>query len=59
VFGIQGLGKLAIDAVMARDINIIQATVMYSALLFVGINLIVDLSYGLLDPRIRIVGEVK
>jgi peptide/nickel transport system permease protein len=59
VFGIQGLGKLAIDAVMARDLNIIQATVMYSALLFVGINLIVDLSYGLLDPRIRITGEVK
>jgi peptide/nickel transport system permease protein len=59
VFGIQGLGKLAIDAVMARDINIIQATVMYSALLFVAINLIVDLSYGLLDPRIRIVGEGK
>jgi peptide/nickel transport system permease protein len=59
VFGIQGLGKLAIDAVMARDLNIIQATVMYSALLFVGINLIVDLSYGLLDPRIRIVGGIK
>jgi peptide/nickel transport system permease protein len=59
VFGIQGLGKLAIDAVMARDLNIIQATVMYSALLFVGINLIVDLSYGLLDPRIRIAGGVK
>jgi peptide/nickel transport system permease protein len=59
VFGIQGLGKLAIDAVMSRDLNIIQATVMYSALLFVGINLIVDLSYGLLDPRIRIAGGVK
>jgi peptide/nickel transport system permease protein len=59
VFGIQGLGKLAIDAVMARDINIIQATVMYSALLFVGINLIVDLSYSLLDPRIRIMGGIK
>jgi peptide/nickel transport system permease protein len=59
VFGIQGLGKLAIDAVMSRDLNIIQATVMYSALLFVVINLIVDLSYGLLDPRIRIAGGVK
>jgi len=55
----RGLAKLAIDAVMARDLNIIQATVMYSALLFVGINLIVDLSYGLLDPRIRIAGGIK
>ena len=59
VFGIQGMGKLAIDAVMSRDLNIIQATVMYSALLFVVINLIVDLSYGLLDPRIRITGGEK
>ena len=59
VFGIQGMGKLAIDAVMSRDLNIIQATVMYSALLFVVINLVVDLSYGLLDPRIRIIAEAK
>ena len=59
VFGIQGLGKVAIDAVMSRDLNIIQATVMYSALLFVIINLVVDLSYGLLDPRIRIIAEAK
>jgi len=56
VFGIQGLGKVAIDAVMSRDINIIQGTVLYSAFLFVIINLVVDLSYGMLDPRIRIAG---
>jgi len=59
VFGIQGMGKLAIDAVMSRDINIIQATCLYSAFLFVIINLIVDLTYGLLDPRIRITGGAK
>ena len=59
VFGIQGMGKLAIDAVMSRDINIIQATCLYSTLIFVVINLIVDLSYGLLDPRIRITGGAK
>ena len=59
VFGIQGLGKVAIDGVMSRDINTIQGTVLYSAFLFVIINLIVDLTYGLLDPRIRITSGAK
>lgn len=54
VFSIPGMGKLAVDAIMARDIPVIQGTVVYSAILFVFVNLIVDLLYGILDPRIRI-----
>lgn len=54
VFSIPGMGKLAVDAIMSRDIPVIQGTVVYSAIIFVFVNLIVDLLYGTLDPRIRI-----
>ena len=51
-----GLGKLAIDAILQRDYPVIQALVLYSGVVFVGINLLIDLSYTLLDPRIRLGG---
>jgi peptide/nickel transport system permease protein len=54
VFSLPGLGKIAVDAVLSRNIPVIQGTVIYGAILFVFINLIVDLLYGVLDPRIRI-----
>ena len=53
VFGLPGLGSLTLQAVMQRDYQLIQGTVLLLALAFVLINLIVDLSYGWLDPRIR------
>ena len=49
-----GVGKLAADAIQMRDYPMIQAYVMWMAILYVGINLITDLCYRLLDPRIRL-----
>jgi peptide/nickel transport system permease protein len=53
VFGWPGLGRLAFEAVSWRDFPLLQAVVLVWALVIVGINLAVDLTYGLLDPRIR------
>jgi peptide/nickel transport system permease protein len=53
VFGRQGIGFLAANAIQRGDFPLVQATVMLAALFFVVANLLVDLSYSLLDPRIR------
>ena len=53
VFNWPGLGTLAFDAVGARDYPVLQAVVTVLALLIVAINLLVDIAYGLVDPRIR------
>jgi peptide/nickel transport system permease protein len=53
VFAWPGLGTLATQAVQTRDFSLIQAIVVFGALVFVVINLLVDLLYGALDPRIR------
>ncbi len=53
VFSIPGIGKLAVDARSNRDLPQLQGTVVYIALVFVVVNLVVDLSYALIDPRIR------
>ena len=52
VFAWPGLGRLMVKAIFARDYVLLQGAVLVFALAFVIINLIVDLSYGLLDPRI-------
>jgi peptide/nickel transport system permease protein len=53
VFNIPGLGRLTIDAVLARDYPTIQGVVLVFSGLYLLLNFLVDLSYGLLDPRIR------
>ena len=53
VFNIPGLGRLTVDAVLARDYPTVQAIVLLFSLVYVGINLLVDLAYMALDPRIR------
>lgn len=53
IFSIPGLGQLAVNAVKARDIPLIQGTVLVFAISFVVVMLIVDLVYVLIDPRIR------
>ncbi len=53
VFGRQGLGSLTVGAIQRSDLPLVQATVMLAALAFVLVNLLVDVSYSLLDPRIR------
>lgn len=54
IFSIAGIGRIAINAIMVRDIPVIQGTVLYTAVLFVFINLVIDLLYAVIDPRIRI-----
>lgn len=53
VFNIPGLGRLVIDAVLARDYPVIQAIILLTSGVYVVINLLIDLSYALTDPRIR------
>ncbi|MCI8465618.1 MAG: ABC transporter permease [Lachnospiraceae bacterium] len=53
IFSWPGLGKLAMDAISARDYPVIQGYVVWLALIFLLVNFLVDLSYGLLDPRVR------
>jgi peptide/nickel transport system permease protein len=53
VFSIPGLGRLTVDAVLARDYPTIQAVILLFSLVYVLINLLVDLAYTLFDPRIR------
>ena len=53
VYGIPGLGRLTVDAVLARDFPTIQGVIMFFSFIYVVVNLLVDLSYVLFDPRIR------
>lgn len=53
VFSIPGLGSLTVDAVLQRDFPVIQGVVLFFSVCYVLLNLLVDLSYLLLDPRIR------
>jgi len=53
VYNIPGLGRLTVDAVLGRDYPTIQAMILVFSCVYVVINLLIDLSYTLLDPRIR------
>jgi peptide/nickel transport system permease protein len=53
VYGIPGLGRLTVDAVLARDYPTVQAVILLVSVAYVLINLLVDLTYTFLDPRIR------
>lgn len=53
IFAWPGVGRLAVEALVARDFPMIRGTVIFMALLFLVANLLVDLSYGFIDPRIR------
>ena len=54
VFSLPGLGRLALDAVLQRDYPMVQGSILFIAFVFIMINLLVDLMYGFLDPRIRL-----
>lgn len=56
IFMWDGVGKMAVDAINMRDYPMIQAYVMWMAIIYVLVNLITDLSYRFLDPRIRLGG---
>ena len=53
VYAIPGLGRLTVDAVLARDFPTIQGVILFFSFIYVVVNLLIDLSYVLLDPRIR------
>jgi peptide/nickel transport system permease protein len=53
VFSWPGIGRLAVEAISSRDFPVVQMVVIISATIFVFVNVVVDLAYALLDPRIR------
>jgi peptide/nickel transport system permease protein len=57
VFSWPGMGKLIIDSIGVLDRPVIVAYLMFTAFLFVVINLLVDIAYSMLDPRVRLAGR--
>jgi peptide/nickel transport system permease protein len=53
IFAWPGIGRLSVDAIIKRDHPMVQGTVLFTAIVFIFANLIVDISYAFLDPRIR------
>lgn len=53
VFNWPGLGRLTVEAIQNRDIVLVQGTLMYFIVIYMVVNLVIDVSYGLIDPRIR------
>jgi len=54
IFGWDGLGRYALDGILKRDYPVIMDVVLFGAVVFVAMNLLVDISYHLIDPRVRI-----
>lgn len=53
IFGFPGIGKLMIDSILQRDFNVVLAAIMVTAVAIFIMNILIDIAYGLLDPRIR------
>jgi peptide/nickel transport system permease protein len=53
IFSRPGIGRLAVDAILNRDFPLVQGTVLFAAAIYVMVNLVVDMSYAVIDPRIR------
>jgi len=53
IFGLPGLGQLVASSITLRDVITVQGVVVFVAIAYVGLNTLVDVSYGLLDPRVR------
>ena len=49
-----GVGRLIVQAILTRDYPLVQGCILFIAITYVGMNLLVDLAYGWLDPRIRL-----
>ena len=54
IFGLTGLGKTITDSITGRDFPVIQAVTLITAIVYLTVNLVVDVSYAFLDPRIRL-----
>ena len=57
IFGWDGLGRYALDGIMKRDYPVIMGVVLFGAVVFVATNVLVDISYHYLDPRVRVKSE--
>jgi len=53
VFGLNGIGSYLVQSIVTRDLQVVQALVLIFAVAYVAINLVVDVSYAWLDPRIH------
>ncbi|GGI43724.1 peptide ABC transporter permease [Paenibacillus marchantiophytorum] len=53
VFSRQGIGRILADAIMSKDLPVVQGVVFFSAIIYVLVNLLVDISYVFIDPRVR------
>ncbi|MNX30987.1 Glutathione transport system permease protein GsiC [compost metagenome] len=53
IFNIAGVGRLIVDSVLARDYPVVQGTILFFSFLYVFVNLLIDMAYVVLDPRIR------
>lgn len=53
IFSWPGLGRLAVTAILTRDFPLVQGTILVAAVTFISVNLLVDLLYAVLDPRIK------
>jgi ABC-type dipeptide/oligopeptide/nickel transport system permease component len=54
VFGWSGIGSLMLTSISNRDYTVVQSSLLLLVLVFIAVNLAVDLSYGLIDPRVRV-----
>jgi peptide/nickel transport system permease protein len=57
IFGWDGLGRYALDGIIKRDYTVIMGVMLFGAVIFVAMNLLVDISYHFLDPRVRVKSE--
>jgi dipeptide transport system permease protein len=53
IFAWPGIGKWIVEAIARRDYPVVQAGILIAAAIFIGVNLCVDLLYGLVNPRVR------
>ena len=54
VFAFNGVGRFVADAIRFRDYSVIQGFILVFAIIYVVVNLLVDIAYGLIDPRVRV-----
>jgi peptide/nickel transport system permease protein len=52
VFTLPGLGRLMVDSILARDYPVVQGCLLFTACIYIAVNLVVDLCYPLFDPRV-------
>ena len=54
VFSLPGLGRLIIGGVLSRDFPVIQGGLLFLALIYLAVNIVVDMLYAVIDPRVRL-----